>query len=793
LAEGANAAAEEARRAQTVAENFMVIDVGWNRGQVKRVCAYDDAYGVVQSNDDDIKLKRHPVRRSGEIQSSKTGHKDRPKLYVIKQASHMCILLSFFSLSHHAVSHTGHHTHHSSILYKSLDTPRGAGMNAEYGTDDEDGTSSSSQTPFRVIGIAFVVDQKGRGPRMVLRYPPAPSHPDDKDDIFFRLDVRQISKLFRPKPTLCGHPMTLSVGSTLFCCRAILIDDQQDDKETDEYQHVELFSVVVALAPNERGSTLPVTGWFEQLTQAEKREEEAQKGGGSGKVQGKTSTTFKTVRRIHVSLARLCRVLEREEKRCNYVSIQSSRYLKLRKQLRAEAAATISSVPSPTSAASVKQQSMHIRRVSTFSGIFERDQGSQNSSTLIQNQNSQPQAFETKPVDGSNVEQEILEVFMADDMDGNSQQVGGSPRLYRGNLAREMVLLYNALARNDSIFQPSPSMILTGNDGIVHVNGHIAVAIEAVTPRIIQEQEVRPYETLLFPHASPKELLKSLAGYGSSSSRRLQQVLLTVNPQKSLIDIAADANLSLQSSMEIAKYLVGKSAAVVEPVISRNCRFACDDIHRLRQIKLAFTHEFGAGIDLFSLVSFLTRSGWTLEEATTHLLTADDAFTTRLRVQVSAVATVIHLKEAREGNEKSAVTPPAAAAAAADPFLPGLVRDDNTALMLDLEDTLFQLTVWLVSHRVLVHLLEYMVSDTLSQSETTEEKSSTDKDTSIDDTLFRQMQDLDCLRGKVSLAACSWRIGIDLPRLKAFAERHPGIRVVRRPFELGDDWGRLFD
>ena len=84
---------------------------------------------------------------------------------------------------------------------------------------------------FRVLGIAMVVDQVGIGPRMVLRYPAAVE--DDEldqkgnstaaaDDIFFRLTARQMAKLFRPKRTLCRQPLTLSVGGTVFCCRAIL-------------------------------------------------------------------------------------------------------------------------------------------------------------------------------------------------------------------------------------------------------------------------------------------------------------------------------------------------------------------------------------------------------------------------------------------------------------------------------------------------------------------------------------------------------------------------------------------
>ena len=712
-----------------------------------------------------------------------------------------------------------------------------------------------TRTPLRLVGIAFVVDQKGRGARMVLRYPsasPSSSADTNDDDIFFRLGTRQMAKLFRPKPPLCEHPMTLAVGQTIFCCRAILMDRQphppqssqqqarshsanssnsqldeypdtfdapntspnssndvlnpntaqddsdHDDNNPDNAPTVELFSVVVALAPHQQGA-IPVTGWFEQEewpNQANNKDDgvNSDQETEDGSNNNPTSPSFQTVRRVHVSLARLCRVLEREERRCRYVSVQSSRYGQLRKQLR-QLRATSGVSASPTTANSTTPQ--HIRRTSTFSSIFERD--SQTQGPSVPQQPVSPSRVDQV----ADLEQEILEIFMAggggneeDDLDEDSSSrkpFTGRNLQHHGNLARELVQFHDALGRNDTTtFQPSPSLLLTGSDGIVHVNGHIAIAVEAVAPRIIQEQEVRPYETLLFPHATPKELLKSLAGYGSSSSRRLQQVLLTVNPQKSLIDIAADANLSLQSSMEIAKYLVSKSAAIVAPVISRNCRFACNDVEQLHRVQLPFAHEFGAGLSVFALVSFLTQSAWTLEEATRHLMTSRDPVTVRLRAQVSTVALLILAKENPEGAEATIIS---GAGLSSDL---GVGREQERVLsMEDLEDCLFQLTVWLCSHRAMVHLLEYMVSDSTASSwrkgDGSREEKSSDKDMTTDEAIFQQIRDLNCLSGTVSLSACSWRLGIDLPRLRAFVERHPLIRIVRRPFEPGDDWGRLFD
>ena len=74
--------------------------------------------------------------------------------------------------------------------------------------------------PFRVLGIALIVDQKGIGPMLVSRYPTQPSSPvpvnqtgesDDQeysnDDLFFTLTAFQMAKLFRTKKSLAHKPM----------------------------------------------------------------------------------------------------------------------------------------------------------------------------------------------------------------------------------------------------------------------------------------------------------------------------------------------------------------------------------------------------------------------------------------------------------------------------------------------------------------------------------------------------------------------------------------------------------
>ena len=134
--------------------------------------------------------------------------------------------------------------------------------------------------------------------------------------------------------------------------------------------------------------------------------------------------------------------------------------------------------------------------------------------------------------------------------DDNTSELQNHP----GNLARELIQVYHALARNDHDFPPLPSALLSGRHGIVFINRHLTTAIEAVAPlqsvpsssHIDNKMTVRPYHTLLFPRASAGEMLESLTTSSPGPPRRLQQLLGTVHPQKSLAEVAIETNAPLQ-------------------------------------------------------------------------------------------------------------------------------------------------------------------------------------------------------------------------------------------------------
>ena len=316
-------------------------------------------------------------------------------------------------------------------------------------------TDDAAAASLRVLGIALVVDQLGKGPRMVLRYPSSsgggdsrgshsrrsshnhggtnsrskqppsslnssigssssnntssdiknstktlkgsmsnPNHRNDTsttitksdhDDLFFKLSGRQISKLFRPKPSLCGQPITLTIDHTYFCCCAVLMNHQNNSTSTStststssnsadnptattpdgndidskkntsstipvdastsatttspqgKDQQLVLFSVVVAVAPTTASSPSQLSP-TQRFT--ESNDDILMSRYNNNHNHNYNNPIFPCIRRVHIALARICRVLEREERRCHYVSCQILLYEQIRSELTSSSSST---------------------------------------------------------------------------------------------------------------------------------------------------------------------------------------------------------------------------------------------------------------------------------------------------------------------------------------------------------------------------------------------------------------------------------------------------------------------
>jgi hypothetical protein len=769
---------------------------------------------------------------------------------------------------------------------------------------------SNDNRGFRVVGIAMVVDQHGHAARLVVRYPTVSSI---ADNIFFRLPSRQMAKLFRPKPALCGQPMTLSVGGTIFCCCAKLLADDDSDNlveitEADK-DKVALFSVVVALAP--QSQTAPMISTSDDLYENMPH-------------LANSSTSSVYVRRVHVSLARLCRVLEREERRCRYVSIQANLFDLIRHDLSSSqssnnkksfswqaseeetkdeeektqfgdhpsaksTAQTIpikpllrrsaslsgagdamgtnknssgdesfrtnnnSSTPSsasatttpplppiPTSAQVISAATLspasfvsnksavtlsrhrHSGSRGNFTVSFEPDTPINNSSVTGQKpsatnavssnvasstgmpQKKMPVSEERRRLE--NLEQEILETMMAApptsyNVFNNETSIAIE---HQGNLARELIQVFHALARNDHNFPKTPDDLLSGGEGVVYINRHIAVAIEALTAldnhRLNNSgpQILRTYQTLLFPTASPSQILESMMAVTCSRTvGRIQQFLRTVNPQKSLADISVDASLPISVTMELAEYLVvGQGVCIASPVVTRSSRFACHQITKIKENALEFSQTFGTAINLFRLVSFLTEPGRTFGEAMILFANSNNDEIVQVRESLG-VALLAFSQIQQSGHSQMYAT--------------GTTMDEtyeNEALnaippLQELEDLLFQIVVYLCSRGVLVQLQDYIVSkvsqedlkatNTNQECETSERKcdSYVTMDKLSDDLVFSEMDECGCLSGKVSVTACSWKIGIEAFKILELVSRNSHLQIVTRIPCVGDDWGAV--
>jgi hypothetical protein len=715
--------------------------------------------------------------------------------------------------------------------------------------------SNSKTGPYKILGIVLVVDEIGHGARMAVRYPcsgtAAAAHTTtNNDDLFYTLSHRQMAKLFRPKPALCNQPMTLSVGGTVFCCCAALIDtddgvesapDNSDDRQQQQQQQssgqqqqqqLSLFSVVVALASC--SSTLSVCGWTNDNNEA--------------------SASFRSIRRVHVSLARLCRVLEREERRCAYVSAQAKLFQKIRHDVHKQRVAAASSstkggasspvatnIKSTTAVATQRQ-----RLGASFSNnmtIIKADDSDRRPLTRSIHQQTNATSSSSEELQDEQEEQEILEVILASSSSNNkntipqtatsdetttsnalpeaptphcdlppvpSQLPAITTAVHQGNLARELVAVYHALARNDHELPPSPSDLLTGLGGIVYINRHVAVAIEALTDNTTSNENnetttvkkdndlqllARPYHTLLFPQASPSQLLESLTASGAAAPRRLQQFLCVMNPQHSLQDIAANASLSLQTATEIATYLARQGACVSSPVVSRTSRLGCQSLQRAHDNALAFAQLFGPRANVMALVSFLCQHE-TLGQAMTALTTEEDAMWLRERLQVPLFRNTSTTLESPTLLNNKVVD----GVAYAEMNPAALAENEELRRVEALEELLYNMAVWLCARNVLSHSLEFLVLVDHKQTTTTADvsrrrnSSASDKGEkkadgcTSDESIFNELIEAGCLEGTVALKTCGWKLGMDYQKLRSFALRHERIRIVTRVAVEGDEW-----
>ena len=813
-------------------------------------------------------------------------------------------------------------------------------------------SSSTDTAAFRVIGIALVVDQLGKGPRMVLRYPTRdhqypkryarttdrskqPLHiknntinssinsnsnnrssdtggnntkslkgsiskknndtitttptshnnhhnPSTSDhDLFFTLSGRQMSKLFRPKPSLCGQPITLTIDQTYFCCCAVLMNQNATnsintggssssgttgstensntgtndgmnsgmkvasmDASTSttnspagKDQPLVLFSLVVAVAPTTTTTpphSLPPGMNAPTMTKPNEM-------GHTRSSYSHDNPIFPCIRRVHIALARICRVLEREERRCHYVSSQVLSYEQIRSELTSSSSSksrlvdtssktpassltsnssippkdttpseatnatpftstvtttftastdasnsgptlsTIVHAPSSTVTKHRRSGSSNASSVPDISPLMmpppstvpselvHPDLSSSSLSSSVLPHASQPPAFSsikttTFQQPQWELEQIILETFMTAPrtryVRTTSQPDDDDPveMEHAGNLAQELAQVYHALAATHCGTTADPShmmpttrppngptqssLLLSGRDSVVYINGHMAVTIEAATaivsaPLLQCQPEfnvtalddtigvstnrtpiIRPYMTLLFPTHTADQILDSLHMplHGDRAEtnqivpqpRRIQQFLKAWSPQKSLLDMAEETYLPLEVTLDVAKQLVRQGLCIVSPVLFYSVGFVCPNVQRLQQMTLPFYQRFGIHIHLFALVSYLTASNRTFGMCLSQLIrypnnfennSTNDPINTLVRIPI--VTSIL-----RQASSTSSIYDKNAND---DGTASHLLRSNENIHHAALEDIVYQMIIWLCSHQVIAPLQEYLV------------------------------------------------------------------------------------
>lgn len=643
--------------------------------------------------------------------------------------------------------------------------------------------SNGHQSPFSVLGIALVAEERGKGASLAFRYPAVPQNVNHADNLFFTLPPRVMAKLFRPKRPLCGQPMTLTVGGTIFCCWAVLMCPNRCDNSSG----LVLFSVVVALIPLVHTSSLLTSGWSYD---AEEIRRQFRRGSDLYQLQEETETEkttsqdtdlFLAVRKVHISLVRLSRVLEREELRCRYVSLHATELQKIGAEFTASREKAKNPPSSSTSEVGKGRHRRVLKSGSVGGGNIVTEMGADVESDRLRK-------IEMK--ERQQLDQEVMDLMLAAKVEGS--------QIY-GNLARELLQVYHALSRNDQSLSPGTA-IRSARDSMVFINRHVAVPIESVEQKYCCEsrKEVRPYHTLLFPRTSAASLADGI----TSSNCRIKTFLSMLDPRKSLSEISHESNVPISFIMEMANYLVDNKLCVISHVFSTRCTLACcnDAISRINHLRLAFSQAFHQQ-PIHCVVSLLTM-GLTIDElleklgsgeAFQHFPLGDALEQLRSDVQKAREEEKIRVRqEAQDDNkdlsevelaqEVDHVGTGVTTVATVAPRNQQTVEDDSTNPFLSsvatLEEFVFAMATWLGAYKVVLPKIEYLVAGTFfagcnsprladsinasSKEEPTFMVGSDVKEPSDSlEVLYRDLVEKGCFNGRMSNVWLCYKFGLD--------------------------------
>lgn len=584
-----------------------------------------------------------------------------------------------------------------------------------------------------------------------------------------------------------------------------------------------LFSVVVALSAPDRHGTVPFSSFWDAnnddhldlqrfLQEISAATSHKSRNTVKKATAARVSATFLAIRRVHISISRYVRALTREESRCQYVTLQAQSFFEIRNgyQPSIPSSSCGGIVPSTATTSTTQNTSQDQPRRPTHSRQVSNTPSSVEDGGVL-NRFLQASPYAVSVAEEQEKEQEILELMLAAPPPRlppeHSSGITALRFKSQGNLVRELLDLFHSLARNDIASIPTPTALLTGKETVIYVNKHIAIPIEPVgldKSRPSADPTVKPFHTLLFPHAAPADVLDTFRISGSTTPHKLEQLLLTVSSKKSLAEIAMANNLPLHTTLEIASFLVTQGICISSPVIRPTSRLSCVNIRKISESALEFSESFPS-INVFQAVSFLTSSSRTLGETIAVVADIDNIDGAWLR---DAVAT--HGENTRLRSLEN-------------PLSPTQPQEDTRHWVQRLEDVVFSIAEWLMSRQVIETLQDYVVlvdetppeqspstsqnnpafNDGKSRSMSDEQQQQKHKRPStpsssspsrrstptqdVDENLFREITNLYLLNGKLSATALAWQLGMDVVKIRSWAMRHPRIRLLWRVPSLNDD------
>jgi len=435
--------------------------------------------------------------------------------------------------------------------------------------------------------------------------------------------------------------------------------------------------------------------------------------------QSRSDAAFITITKIHRNLARLCRVLKREEIRCNYVSSQCEMLLQIKKEYELRVGPDCSgsndSVPNNNNTStdtSSKKGDMIPPTSPKGNNNTTNNSKEQKKTKVISDDDDHDKTNQMTREQRREYVQDLIENLLAassptDNADDDNDD--DDDIKLQGNLARELANVFHFISSSTT----SNSNNNLRREGVVYINRHVAVPLEPLDQlsKTHQQYGIEPHQTLLFPSQSATDVLKGLIDDGvndmssssSSISQTLCRLLPNVQPRKSLTDIAWDSSISLPLAMNAATWLISSGICIAATPVLRKNKYKCVDgiVQKMAKLSLPFWQTFGIRCQQF-------KFHWRGEDEATagapHIFVVVSSLTSKRKdgLSISASPTLgeafdLLRRQAADSSPHLKRHNSRASSSSLGSLNNVSPNEDETA-----EQVLYSMAVWLIANKVIV-------------------------------------------------------------------------------------------